>query len=148
MLYKRYWSIKLHVQGGSPTSRWPFHRLCLQDARADQSHAGSHAIPRGRAAAAGWRGSGLFAPQDDIEEALVLAAAGEGQRTCGQCTRWRASCSTCSGRLPVIMQRQVLQYCTESVTTSGWCLSFSSSTECFFLVVNRNRYPQLLCFQT
>ena len=37
--------------------------------------------------------------------------------------------ATCSGRLPVIMQRQVLQSCTESATTSGWCLSFSSSTE-------------------
>ena len=36
--------------------------------------------------------------------------------------------ATCSGRLPVIMQRQVLQSCTESATTSGWCLSFSSST--------------------
>ena len=34
------------------------------------------------------------------------------------------SCSTCSGRHPVIMQRQVLQSCTESATTSGWCLSF------------------------
>ena len=53
---------------------------------------------------------------------------------CGQCTRWRASCSTCSGR-PV----QIL------LSTSGWCLSFSSLTECFFLVVNRDRYPQLLC---
>ena len=29
--------------------------------------------------------------------------------------------------------------------TSGWCLSFSSSTE-FFLVVNRDRYPQLRYF--
>ena len=74
-----------------------------------------------------------------------MAAAGEGQGTCGQCTRWRASCSTCSGRLSVIMQRQVLQSCTESVTTSGWCLSFSSSTE-FFLVVNRDRYPQFSFF--
>ena len=59
----------------------------------------------------------------------------------GQCTRQHASCCTCSGRLPVIMQRQVLQSCTESFTTSVCCLSFSSSTECFFLVVNRDRYP-------
>ena len=28
----------------------------------------------------------------------------------------------------------------------GWCLSFSSSTECFFLFVNIDRYPQLLSF--
>ena len=32
--------------------------------------------------------------------------------------------ATCSGRLPVIMQQPVLQSCTESATTSGWCLSF------------------------
>ena len=32
--------------------------------------------------------------------AAAVAAAGETQGTFGQCTRWRASCSTCSGRLP------------------------------------------------
>ena len=36
--------------------------------------------------------------------------------------------ATCRGRLPVIMQRQVLQSCSESAMTSGWCLSLSSST--------------------
>ena len=31
---------------------------------------------------------------------------GRGRGTCGQCTRWRASRSTCFGRLPVIMQHK------------------------------------------
>ena len=131
-----------------PSPRLPFHRLCLQDARAGQPHAGSHAVPRGRAAAAGWRGSGLVAPPGRYgggsggEAAVVVAVAGEGQGTCGQCTRWRVSCSTCSGRLPVIMQRQGSAVLYRVSLTSGWCLSSSSSTE-FFLVVNRDRYPQL-----
>ena len=49
-----------------------------------------------------------------------------------RCRRWWGRCGGggggggavgCCGRLPVIMQRQVLQSCTESAMTSGWCLS-------------------------
>ena len=53
--------------------------------------------------AAGRRGAG------GCWVAAAVAAAGEGQDT------WSASCSTCSGRLAVIMQRQVLQSCIDSV---------------------------------
>ena len=157
---ERYWSKLLHAWGGSPTSRWPFHRHRLQPCPTTAAATGPttntlgpRAKGTGRtrnSSTRGWRGSGnswLAPPRrygvgSGGEAAVVVAAAGEGQGTCGQCTRWRASCSTCSGRLPVIMQRQVLQSCTESVIDVGWCLSFSSSTE-FFLVVNRDRYPQL-----
>ena len=60
---ERYWSKLLHRLGQrSRTPRLPNHRLRLQDARAGQPHAETHAIPRGRAAAAGWRGSGTVAP--------------------------------------------------------------------------------------
>ena len=43
--------------------------------------------------------------------------------------RSRVRVATCIRRLLVIMQRQVLQSCTDSAVTSGWCLSLSSSTE-------------------
>ena len=130
---ERYWSKLLHAWGGSPTSRWPFHRLCLQDVRAGQPLARGPCNTSGpRAKGTGrtrnlkhswlaWEWDSWLAPPGRYgvgsggEAAVVVAAAGEGQGTCGQCTRWRASCSTCSGRLPVIMQRQVLQSCTESV---------------------------------
>ena len=91
--------------------------------------------------------------QDDIEVALavrrrrvVVAAAGEEQGTCGQCTRWRASCSMCSGCLLVIMQRQVLQSCRESVIDVGVVPLLQFIDRVFFLVVNRDRYSQLRFF--
>ena len=108
-----------------PTPRLPNHRLHLEDARAFEPHAGSPAMRRAKLLDLGivrgqqtcdglWSvnflagvGVGRLRRLDDVEEALaaaVVAAAWEGQGTCGQCTRWRASCSTCSGRLPVIMQ--------------------------------------------
>ena len=48
------------------------NHLRLQDARAGQPHAETHAIPRGRAAAAGWRGSGTVAPTVAGRAAFVL----------------------------------------------------------------------------
>ena len=70
---------------------------------------------------------------------------GRGGARCGQCMRWRASCRfrrwtsfyDHAATSPAVLFRS-------SFSTSGWCLSFSSSTECFFLVVNRDRYDS--CF--
>ena len=45
---------------------------------------------------------------------VAVVAAGEGR------------CDVGCGRLPVILQRQVLQSCVDSLE---WCLSFNSSTE-------------------
>ena len=51
--------------------------------------------------------------------------------------RWASSCDHAATSSAVLYRISL---------TSGWCLSFSSSTE-FFLVVNRDRYPQLRFLQ-
>ena len=94
------------VQGGSPTPRSPIHQAPLLGARAPEPNDLLPCNTTGPLSARNQQGRGP-------------AAAREGQGTCGQCTRWRASCSTCSGRLPVIMQRQVPQSCTNPVIDVG-----------------------------
>ena len=144
------------VWGGSPTSRWPFHRLCFQDARAGQRTLGAHAIPRepagrGTSSTRGWRGSGTIGlrRQDDMEVALAVRRRWWWRRQ----GRGRVRVATYRGRLPVIMQRQVLQSCVDPL---GWCPQFQFIDRVggvrdgvllvLSSVVHRDRYPQCFLF--
>ena len=61
----------------------------------------------------------------------------------GQCTRWCASCSTCIGRLLVIMQRQILQSCTDSVIDVGVVLQLQFIDRVFLPRCEQRQVP---CF--
>ena len=75
----------------------------------------------------------------------AVAAAGEGLVRCGQCTRWRASCPVPhgGGRLPVILHRQVLHSGTDPLKRRGGASASVHRQSVLFLVVNRDRYPQV-----
>ena len=89
-------------------------------ARGHDAWVPGHAIPRATVRRGSWRGSEWDLVKGGAGGGGVVAAvaaAGEEQARCGQCMRWRASCRVPlgGGRLPVIMQRQVLQSCTDPV---------------------------------
>ena len=85
--------------------------------------------------------------QDDMEVALAVRRrlCGGGRGEAGYVwtvyemacflfhVQWTSSCDHAATSSAVLHRISL---------TSGWCLSFSSTTE-FFLVVNRDRYPQL-----
>ena len=111
---------------------------------------GAHAIPRGHerrepagrgtSSTRGWRGSGNVGLrlQDDMELALAVRRRWCGGGRGGAGYVWTVYEMACF-LFHVATSSAVLLRVS---LTSGWCLSFSSSTE-FFLVVNRDRYPQL-----
>ena len=110
----------------SPTL--PSRCSCWAAARSE-----AHAIPRGHerrepagrgtSSTRGWRGSGTVGLrlQDDMELALAVRRRwwwrrpGRGRVRVDSVRDGVLLVPLCSGRLPVIMQRQVLQSCTESV---------------------------------
>ena len=109
---------------------------------------------RGNSSSRGWRGSGREAAlaAGEMVVAVLAVTSGGGWAAEGEgryvwtvyemaCllfhVQWTSSSDHAATTSAVLLHRS-------SSSTSAWCLSFSSSTECFFLVVNRDRYSQFL----